>query len=523
MAHAYERVAEPEVVASLAFGADDSAAVDGDVVAEPVIAGTVPFYKRELGFRRKKAGAVEAVAFAATDIDLTDDEVDLREPAAEPELVAQNIELDPVEEIVEPVAAATVPFYKRDLSFRRKKTVAEEATVVVAADALLETSGDTAEFAAHADEPVVAWARSDEQAEETNVVAEDGAVEEAPVELTWPEPAAAIVAVHDVEPDTTDETPASEAVVEVEDVPEGRPVVAEVVEVVVAASAVSHFAEADAPESPVVDEHEVVELEHELVAVAEVDADLDFSLTDDVPTGDVPNEDLPTDEVEGTDAVDTPAEETPDRGGRFGTRKQKAPKQKRSGGAKRRKIVGLKIGASQIAAAVVSETEAGHELLQLARRSLAAGIVVDGEVRDEAALAGAVKASSTRRSSPRPTFTSACRATGSASARWTSTASRMRAASTTRCDSRLTRCSRLRSPSPCSTTASSRSASARTARRRGGCCSSSLPATRSSRISASRARPASSSSAIDLEALGLLRAFVEPGTGVPRPTTRPPS
>ena len=117
VAHAYEPVAEPEVVASLAFGADDSAAVDGDVVAEPAIAGTVPFYKRELGFRRKKAGAVEAVAFAATDIDLTDDEVDLREPAAEPELVGQNIELDLVEEIVEPVAAATVPFYKRDLSF----------------------------------------------------------------------------------------------------------------------------------------------------------------------------------------------------------------------------------------------------------------------------------------------------------------------------------------------------------------------------------------------------------------------
>ena len=192
-----------------------------------------------------------------------------------------------------------------------------------------------------------------------------------------------------MEPDTTDETPESDAVVEVEHVPEDRPVVAEF-EVAVVASAVSHFAEADAPESNVEDEHEVVE--HELVAVAEVDADLDFSLTDDVPTGDVPNEDLPTDEVEGTDAVDTPAEETPDTGGRFGTRKQKASKQKRSGGAKGRKIVGLKIGASQIAAAVVSETEAGHELLQLARRSLAAGIVVDGEVRDEAALASAVKA-----------------------------------------------------------------------------------------------------------------------------------
>ncbi len=321
-----------------------------------MIADALPFYKRELGFRRKKPIAVEAVAFAATDVDLTDDAVRVGETADEPELVAEIATPEPVEAIVEhdivvepqifaeattpeepaaddedvviePVAAAAVPFYKRELGFRRKKTVAQETTVVVAADAI-------------------------------------------PVE--------------DATPDDS-----TEAVVEAAGVPADEPVLAEAAEVAVAASAVSHVDDAATPENAV-DEHEVVE--HEAVAVPDTDAGLETSLTDDAPTHEVSAEDLPTDDVDGTDGIDAPAEDAPDSGGRFGTRKQKASKQKKSGGAKGRKIVGLKIGASQIAAAVVAETEAGHELLGLARRSLASGIVVDGEVRDEAALATAIKA-----------------------------------------------------------------------------------------------------------------------------------
>ena len=95
-------------------------------------------------------------------------------------------------------------------------------------------------------------------------------------------------------------------------------------------------------------------------------------------------------------------------------------------GGKGRKVVGLKIGASQIAAAVVVETDAGHELLELARRPLAAGIVVDGEVRDEDALATRSRRSSTRRSCPGTTCASASRATGSACGRSTSSASTTR-------------------------------------------------------------------------------------------------
>ncbi len=82
--------------------------------------------------------------------------------------------------------------------------------------------------------------------------------------------------------------------------------------------------------------------------------------------------------------------------GLFSSRKRKgqdtkSSKRRQDRSGKGRKVVGLKIGASQIAAAVVVESDEGSKLLQLARRPLAAGIVVDGEVRDEVALAAAIK------------------------------------------------------------------------------------------------------------------------------------
>ena len=56
-----------------------------------------------------------------------------------------------------------------------------------------------------------------------------------------------------------------------------------------------------------------------------------------------------------------------------------------------KKIVGLKIGASQLAAATVSNN--GHaEVLQVARTPLAAGIVANGELRDPDQLAEALRA-----------------------------------------------------------------------------------------------------------------------------------
>jgi type IV pilus assembly protein PilM len=70
----------------------------------------------------------------------------------------------------------------------------------------------------------------------------------------------------------------------------------------------------------------------------------------------------------------------------------KAPKAKTAAGAKSTKrLVGLKIGASGLAAARVANN--GHaELLQLAREPLDPGIVVGGELRDPEALVEALKA-----------------------------------------------------------------------------------------------------------------------------------
>ncbi len=74
-----------------------------------------------------------------------------------------------------------------------------------------------------------------------------------------------------------------------------------------------------------------------------------------------------------------------------GKKEPKAPKvkaEKGSRGAKR--LVGLKIGASQLAAARVANNGSA-ELLQVAREPLMPGIVVGGELRDPDALAEALK------------------------------------------------------------------------------------------------------------------------------------
>jgi type IV pilus assembly protein PilM len=87
---------------------------------------------------------------------------------------------------------------------------------------------------------------------------------------------------------------------------------------------------------------------------------------------------------------------------------EKAPKQNREkrdrkskGSSKsQKKLVGLKIGASQIAAARVTNNGSA-ELLQVARDPLASGVVVNGEVRDADALAEALKEFFKRHKLPR--------------------------------------------------------------------------------------------------------------------------
>lgn len=69
------------------------------------------------------------------------------------------------------------------------------------------------------------------------------------------------------------------------------------------------------------------------------------------------------------------------------------PKKRRGSRGDRggRKVVGLKIGASQLAAAVVQQVDGRSELVAMARVPLEPGIVVDGDVKDRAALTHALK------------------------------------------------------------------------------------------------------------------------------------
>ena len=71
-------------------------------------------------------------------------------------------------------------------------------------------------------------------------------------------------------------------------------------------------------------------------------------------------------------------------------RRAKSPKVKVERGGSGKKLIGLKVGASQLAAARVVNNGSA-ELLQLARDPLSPGIVVGGELRDPDALASALK------------------------------------------------------------------------------------------------------------------------------------
>jgi type IV pilus assembly protein PilM len=82
-------------------------------------------------------------------------------------------------------------------------------------------------------------------------------------------------------------------------------------------------------------------------------------------------------------------------------RKEKAPEVKAARGSKgAKRLVGLKVGASQLAAARVANNGSA-ELLQVARDPLEPGIVVGGELRDPEALAEALKEFFTKHKLPK--------------------------------------------------------------------------------------------------------------------------
>jgi type IV pilus assembly protein PilM len=72
--------------------------------------------------------------------------------------------------------------------------------------------------------------------------------------------------------------------------------------------------------------------------------------------------------------------------------KELAKEDRKSSRHRHARVVGLKIGASQVAAAYVVNKGGAPRLLRIARAALPAGVVVGGELRDPEQLAGALKA-----------------------------------------------------------------------------------------------------------------------------------
>ena len=176
------------------------------------------------------------------------------------------------------------------------------------------------------------------------------------------------------------------------------------------------------------------------------------------------------------------------------------------GAGSKRELVGLKVGASQLAAARVMNNGSAN-LLQLARGPLERGVVVAGEVRDVPASGACARPllrgaqASAARSPPRPRDEPDRRALPS-----TSTGSPTSGSSLTRSASGRTRRCRSRSTRRCSTTTSSARPSTTPAPSRG--ASFWPPPTASRSIATSRHARAANIElyGIDLEAFALLRA-----------------
>jgi type IV pilus assembly protein PilM len=121
---------------------------------------------------------------------------------------------------------------------------------------------------------------------------------------------------------------------------------------------------------------------------------------EDSPEAEVATEVVDDSEPAGTfaaPAASGPSEPEPKRRRAFGRRgdgdggepKQKRVRQKKEKDKRERKLIGLKIGASQIAAARIVNN-GSPELVDAFREPLPPGVVVSGEIRDTEALAGAL-------------------------------------------------------------------------------------------------------------------------------------
>ncbi len=334
-------------------------------------------WKKELSFKRKpKADAVETDAVA----DMPAEEPAVEEPVAEEPVVGEPVVEEPV--AAEPLAAEPVAresevaeetVWKKEVSFGRK----------VAPDEPVEA------------EPVVAEATPDEETVWKKEVSFSRKPEAEPVADEQPiaeeEPVAA------EEPVVEDEPVVDEPVAE-------EPIAAETVASVdVEAAAEPWNAPPAMPPAPVAE----VTTASVPVPIQSVDvhppvaaADLPPVVGEDAPKVPFWKKELSFGGKKG----DKPVKERKQRVSRVKAerapktdkpkepkqRKQKTPKVKAERGNAKGRLIGLKIGASQLAAARVSNN-GSVELLQVAREPLAPGIIVGGELRDPDALSEALK------------------------------------------------------------------------------------------------------------------------------------
>jgi type IV pilus assembly protein PilM len=255
------------------------------------------------------------------------------------------------------------PFYKREITFRRKRTESVEAPSEVIPEIAATTEPERAAEAPLTEAPTIEIPLHDE-----SVAGTDAPVDAPGVE--WPAVDEPVAAEH-----AAAET-AAEHVIDEPFVVE--PVLAEPV-------AYQHVSDEPVADEPVTDDLTTelplldIAAHHEPVAERPVGDEWrsDEPVAEETP---LPLDPIPT-------AVAATSRRSLGRKRAAGT----SASQSRPAGRKGRKLVGLKIGSSQLAAAVVVESDGANELVALARRPLADGIVVDGEVRDVDALAHALK------------------------------------------------------------------------------------------------------------------------------------
>jgi type IV pilus assembly protein PilM len=324
----------------------------------------VPFFKRDISFGRKKAAEP---AVDATPEDETELEPEIApEMEIDPEIVSEAVEMpaeasaaivaDEMDDTDEPsdaaeavVAAEKVPFFKRELSFGRKK----------------------------ASEPVADMAPEDLAPEDLAPEVDDAEDRVAAETVALPVVAERVAAMDDDEPVLAEPLSDEDSADEIEAHDEIE-------------AAVDTDTAVDEPDSDVADGLEWPEhlASAAVIAASEPSVEPEPEAGTDTEAAGEPELSEPMDEMPVAAAV--VAKKAHKR--EFG--KSRGTKSSHSGrGSQRRggRVVGLKIGASQLAAAVVEDQNGRPELVELARTPLEAGIVVDGEIRDPEALTNALR------------------------------------------------------------------------------------------------------------------------------------